>query len=113
MACYVACYVYRKKQGPASLQALDLYGAGTRSRTRDLLITSQTPKSVKTLRAENLLYAPCAGLAFILRLSAALMYAEKTVVPSSVLYRLTVDKAVGIFRLNQLLNHRTGSRLAR
>lgn len=30
-----------KKQGPASLQALDLYGAGTRSRTRDLLITSQ------------------------------------------------------------------------
>jgi hypothetical protein len=40
-ACYVACYVRDKKQGPASLQALDLYGAGTRSRTRDLLITSQ------------------------------------------------------------------------
>ncbi|KPX99152.1 hypothetical protein ALO62_01393 [Pseudomonas amygdali pv. myricae] len=30
-----------QKKGPASLQALDLYGAGTRSRTRDLLITSQ------------------------------------------------------------------------
>ncbi len=39
--CYVRCYVRDKKQGPASLQALDLYGAGTRSRTRDLLITSQ------------------------------------------------------------------------
>ena len=40
-ACYVACYVRDKKQGPASLHALDVYGAGTRSRTRDLLITSQ------------------------------------------------------------------------
>ena len=40
-ACYVACYVRDKKQRPASLQAFDLYGAGTRSRTRDLLITSQ------------------------------------------------------------------------
>lgn len=40
-AYYVRCYVRDKKQGPASLQALDLYGAGTRSRTRDLLITSQ------------------------------------------------------------------------
>ena len=29
------------KKGPALLQALDLYGAGTRNRTRDLLITSQ------------------------------------------------------------------------
>ncbi len=38
-AYYVRCYVRDKKQGPASLQALDLYGAGTRSRTRDLLIT--------------------------------------------------------------------------
>ncbi|RMM01859.1 hypothetical protein APX70_04277 [Pseudomonas syringae pv. maculicola] len=40
-AYYVRCYVRDKKRGPASLQALDLYGAGTRSRTRDLLITSQ------------------------------------------------------------------------
>ncbi|RMS05260.1 hypothetical protein ALP75_201764 [Pseudomonas syringae pv. actinidiae] len=38
---WTAYYVRDKKQGPASLQALDLYGAGTRSRTRDLLITSQ------------------------------------------------------------------------
>ena len=38
---WTAYYVWGKKQGPASLQALDLYGAGTRSRTRDLLITSQ------------------------------------------------------------------------
>ena len=40
-AYYVAYYVLHKKQRPASLQAFDLYGAGTRSRTRDLLITSQ------------------------------------------------------------------------
>ncbi len=37
----MACYVQRKNKGPASLQALVLYGAGTRNRTRDLLITSQ------------------------------------------------------------------------
>ncbi len=30
-----------KKKGLQSLQAFDLYGAGTRNRTRDLLITSQ------------------------------------------------------------------------
>ena len=40
-ACYVRCYVRDKNKGPASLQALVLYGAGTRNRTRDLLITSQ------------------------------------------------------------------------
>ena len=38
---YVEFYVWQKKQRPASLQAFDLYGAGTKSRTRDLLITSQ------------------------------------------------------------------------
>ncbi|CAI8837102.1 hypothetical protein EMIT0P260_20393 [Pseudomonas sp. IT-P260] len=38
---YVACYVIPIKKGPALLQALVLYGAGTRNRTRDLLITSQ------------------------------------------------------------------------
>ncbi|EEB56862.1 hypothetical protein PSPTOT1_0782 [Pseudomonas syringae pv. tomato T1] len=57
MACYVACYVYRKKQGPASLQALDLYGAGTRSRTRDLLITSQLPYPAKSKGCVVFLYA--------------------------------------------------------
>ena len=41
MACYVRCYVSGAKKKPASLQAFVLYGAGTRSRTRDLLITSQ------------------------------------------------------------------------
>ena len=39
--CYVDCYARRSKKRPASLQAFDLYGAGTRNRTRDLLITSQ------------------------------------------------------------------------
>ena len=34
-------YTARKRQGPAFLRGLVLYGAGTRSRTRDLLITSQ------------------------------------------------------------------------
>ena len=38
---YVYLYVWQKNKGPASLQALVLNGAGTRSRTRDLLITSQ------------------------------------------------------------------------
>ena len=38
---YVHLYVGRKNKGPAFLRALVLYGAGTRSRTRDLLITSQ------------------------------------------------------------------------
>ncbi len=38
---YVYLYVLQKNKGPASLQALVLNGAGTRSRTRDLLITSQ------------------------------------------------------------------------
>lgn len=41
------------------------------------------------------------------------MYAENTEVLSSILYHLAVDKAVGSFRFNQLLNHRTGSRLVR
>ena len=31
----------QKRQRPASLRAFVLYGAGTRNRTRDLLITSQ------------------------------------------------------------------------
>ena len=38
---YVEFYVLEKQQRPASLQAFVLYGAGTRNRTRDLLITSQ------------------------------------------------------------------------
>lgn len=38
---YGVMYGERKKQRPASLQAFDFIGAGTRSRTRDLLITSQ------------------------------------------------------------------------
>ena len=38
---YVRWYVERKNKRPALLRALVLYGAGTRSRTRDLLITSQ------------------------------------------------------------------------
>jgi hypothetical protein len=33
--------ITRKNKRPAFLRALVLYGAGTRSRTRDLLITSQ------------------------------------------------------------------------
>ena len=40
-ACYAHCYVPRTNKRPASLQAFVLNGAGTRSRTRDLLITSQ------------------------------------------------------------------------
>ena len=35
---YAHLYVRRKNKGPAFLRALVLYGAGTRSRTRDLLI---------------------------------------------------------------------------
>ena len=38
---YVQLYVSAKNEGPAFLRALVLSGAGTRSRTRDLLITSQ------------------------------------------------------------------------
>jgi hypothetical protein len=38
---YAQLYVSRKNKGPAFLRALVLFGAGTRSRTRDLLITSQ------------------------------------------------------------------------
>lgn len=38
---YVACYVSRKKKGLHRCKPLFLNGAGTRSRTRDLLITSQ------------------------------------------------------------------------
>lgn len=36
------------------------------------------------------------------------MYAKKTGVSSSILYRLTVDKAVGSFLFNQLLNQQKG-----
>jgi hypothetical protein len=38
---YAHLYVCRKNKRPTFLRALVLYGAGTRSRTRDLLITSQ------------------------------------------------------------------------
>jgi hypothetical protein len=48
------------------------------------------------------------GFAYTLLLLAALMYAKKTGVLSSILYRLTVDKAVGNFRFNQLLILPTG-----
>jgi hypothetical protein len=40
-AFYLLCYARKKNKGLAFLRALVLYGAGTRSRTRDLLITSQ------------------------------------------------------------------------
>ena len=53
---YVGLYVPRKNEGPASLQALVLYGAGTRNRTRDLLITSQLPIWLKSLGRAGLMY---------------------------------------------------------
>ena len=48
------------------------------------------------------------GFAHILLVLAALMYAKKTGALSSILYRLTVDKAVGNFLFNQLLILPTG-----
>jgi hypothetical protein len=48
------------------------------------------------------------GFALVLLVTPPLMYAEKTGVLSSILYLLTVDKAVGSFWFNQLLNHPTG-----
>ena len=39
--CGWGFYIQQKNIRPASLQAFALYGAGTKSRTRDLLITSQ------------------------------------------------------------------------
>ena len=39
--CYVACYVEGLQTKARIAAGLVLYGAGTRSRTRDLLITSQ------------------------------------------------------------------------
>lgn len=38
---YMSCYARDKNKRPTFLRAFVLYGAGTRSRTRDLLITSQ------------------------------------------------------------------------
>lgn len=45
---YVEYYAIQKRQRPALLQAFVLYGAGTRNRTRDLLITSNLLFALET-----------------------------------------------------------------
>ena len=49
--------VHKKNKRPAFLRAFVLYGAGTRSRTRDLLITSQLPYRRFVYVAGILMYA--------------------------------------------------------